>query len=948
MPPTVPAARLAARTTLLMAALASGTATGAQFVLASPPGGQRFGTSLTMLPNGHFIVTDPSFDAPAGPQDIGAVHHYAPNGVLVATLKGTSAGDQVGSAGVIVLASGDYLVRSPTWRHGGIANAGAITRVDGEHGVNGVVSAANSLVGSSANDRVGQTAPIALSNGAYVVVVADWDNGGVVDAGAVVHGPFVTGIVGPISAANALVGASAGDRIGSGGIVVLSSPTRSWLASSPDFDHGAAVDAGAVTMGTAASGRTGVVSTANSLVGSSSGDRVGAVAPVALANGNFVVVAPDWNNGGAVDAGAAAFGFGALGLSGTLGPSNALVGGNAGDRVGSAGVTPLPGGGYLVRSPQWRNGSAAAAGAVSFGNGSGGVVGTLGAGNSLVGARADDRVGETVPLILANGNYVVGSPSWDNGATTDAGAITFGFGNSGRIGTVATNNSLTGSSVGDRVGERLLALTGGTASTLGTYVVVSPRWSGNGGFHVGAVTTLAGTGGVSGAVAAQNSLVGAQSEDRVGDGGAFALADGRFVVASPSWNSGALLDAGAVTLRESTPLVSGVVSSTNSLIGAAAGDRIGSGGIVPLPNAAYIVLSPDFSPGAATGAGAATWVPAGTGLIATVSAANSLVGSQLLDNVGGGSNAVTVLDDGDAVLVSPFWDDGSIDDVGAATYIDRDSGRSGAISPVNSLVGSADGDAVGLGGVVALPGGDYLVRSSGWRNGMAANAGAVTFGTDSGSSGVVSPANSIVGSTANDFVGSQLTVDANGTFLVRSSDWDNGAVVDAGAFTLGLPNGVVAGALSSQHSVLGPVASNGQDVVAYDPLRNQMIVGQPLANRLVIHRSGQSTSCGIIPPTPNPSDLGASVTFGTSVSAGGGATPEAGRMTVVASNGQQCLDSVGSSIPGIRSFSCNIAFNQDGQFAVFAEYTGSTGFTFCRTPTITQTVVSRIFRDGFE
>ena len=935
--------------TLIVAAGTSHAGFGAQMVVPSPPGGQKFGTNVTLLPNGHFIVTDPGFDVPAGPQDVGAVHHYAPNGVLVATLKGSSAGDQVGSAGVVVLATGDYLVRSPAWRQGGIANAGAITRVDGDSGLSGVVSAANSLVGSSTNDRVGQTAPIALSNGAYVVVVADWDNGGVVDAGAVVHGPFVAGIVGPISAANALVGASAGDRIGSGGIVVLSSPTKSWLASSPDFDHGAAVDAGAVTMGTAASGRTGVVSAANSLVGSSNGDRVGAVAPVALVNGNFVVVAPDWNNGGVADAGAAAFGSGALGLSGTLGASNALVGSNTGDRVGSAGVTPLPSGGYLVRSPQWRNGSATAAGAVSFGSGSSGVVGTLGASNSLVGASQDDRVGETVPLILANGNYVVGTPTWNNGASTDAGAITFGFGNSGRIGTVATNNSLTGSSVGDRVGERLLALTGGNAATLGTYVVVSPRWSGNGGFNVGAVTTIAGTGGISGAVAVQNSLVGAQSEDRVGDGGAFALADGRFVVASPFWNNGALLDAGAVTLREPTPLASGIVSSANSLIGANADDRIGGGGVVPLSNAAYIVLSPNFSPGAATRAGAVTWVPATTGLIATVSAANSLVGSQLLDDVGGGSNPVTVLDDGDAVLVSPFWDDGSVDDVGAATYIDRDSGRSGAISPLNSLVGSAVSDAVGLGGVIALPGGDYLVRSSGWRNGAATNAGAVTYGNDSGSSGVVSPANSIVGSTANDFVGSEITAAANGTYLVRSSDWDNGAVVDAGAFTLGLPNGVVAGALGSQDSVLGPVTSNGQDVVAYDPLRNQMIVGQPLANRVVIHRSGLSTSCSIVPSTPNPSDLGASVTFGTSVSASGGATPEAGRMTVVASNGQQCVDSIGaSSFPGIRSFSCNIAFSQEGNIAVYAEYTGSTGFTFCRTPTLTQTVVSRIFSNGFE
>ena len=72
-------------------------------------------------------------------------------------------------------------------------------------------------------------------------------------------------------------------------------------------------------------------------------------------------------------------------------------------------------------------------------------------------------------------------------------------------------------------------------------------------------------------------------------------------------------------------------------------------------------------------------------------------------------------------------------------------------------------------------------------------------------------------------------------------------------------------------------------------------------------------------------------------------------MTVHASNGQQCVDTTGSSsLPGLRTFSCNIAFSQSGQLDVFAEYTGSTTFAFCRTPTISQTVVSRIFSNGFE
>ena len=37
---------------------------------------------------------------------------------------------------------------------------------------------------------------------------------------------------------------------------------------------------------------------------------------------------------------------------------------------------------------------------------------------------------------LSNGNYVVKSPNWDNGATVDAGAVTWGSGTTGVAGPV--------------------------------------------------------------------------------------------------------------------------------------------------------------------------------------------------------------------------------------------------------------------------------------------------------------------------------------------------------------------------------------------------------------------------------------------------------------------------------------------------------------------------------
>ena len=97
-------------------------------------------------------------------------------------------------------------------------------------------------------------------------------------------------------------------------------------------------------------------------------------------------------------------------------------------------------------------------------------------------------------------------------------------------------------------------------------------------------------------------------------------------------------------------------------------------------------------------------------------------------------------------------------DAGAATFGDASSGGvSGVVSSANSLVGSTAIDRVGNDSV-ALDGGNYVVNSSDWDNGAVVGAGAVTFGDASsgGVSGVVSGANSLVGSTLFDQVGSSV------------------------------------------------------------------------------------------------------------------------------------------------------------------------------------------------
>ncbi len=104
-------------------------------------------------------------------------------------------------------------------------------------------------------------------------------------------------------------------------------------------------------------------------------------------------------------------------------------------------MTALSNGNYVVSSPNWSNGAAGDAGAVTWGSGTAGVRGAVTATNSLVGSTANDSVGSGNVTVLSNGNYVVTSPAWSN----DAGAVTWGRGTAGVSGIVSTMNSAIGS-----------------------------------------------------------------------------------------------------------------------------------------------------------------------------------------------------------------------------------------------------------------------------------------------------------------------------------------------------------------------------------------------------------------------------------------------------------------------------------------------------------------------
>jgi hypothetical protein len=722
-----------------------------EFIDPNPNPGNQFGSTVVALSTGNVVITSPYDDA--GGTDAGAVYLFnGANGALISTLKGSQANDNVGNYGVTALSNGNYVVSSPSWDNDSVVDAGAVTWGSGASGVNGVVSSSNSLTGSQANDDVGRCNGIgvtALSNGNYVVSSSSWDNASVVNAGA-------------------------------------------------------------VTWGSGTSGVSGIVSSGNSLVGTKAGDLVGYYGVTALTNSNYVVSSPYWDNASVVNAGAVTWGSGTSGVNGPVSSSNSLFGTHANDQVGygiNAGLIALSNGNYVVSSFYWDNVSVVDAGAVTWGSGITGVSGAVSSSNSLVGTHANDQVGysrnNTGLIALSNANYVVCSGNWDNAGVVDAGAVTWGSGSSGVNGEVSSSNSLVGTQTSDQVGTDVTALTNGN------YVVSCPYWDNAGVANAGAVIWGPGVSGVSGPVTTSNSLVGTKTDDLVGYG-VTALSNGNYVVVSPYWDNASVAEVGAVTWVNGSSEVSGVVASSNSLIGTQTGDTVGSSNalgckVTPLSNGNYVVSSPSWDNDSVVDAGAVTWGSGTSGVSGIVSSGNSLVGTKAGDLVG--FSGVTALNNGNYVVAIPNWNGAGAKTAGAVTWGSGTSGVSGPVSSSNSLVGTLNseyGDHVGMWGVTALNNGNYVIASPQWSSPTVLGAGAVTWGSGtSGVSGAVSSSNSLVGTNAGDSIGGLagggVTALSNGNYLVISPYWNSGA----GAVTWGSGTSGVNGAVTNTNSHVG-------------------------------------------------------------------------------------------------------------------------------------------------
>jgi len=108
---------------------------------------------------------------------------------------------------------------------------------------------------------------------------------------------------------------------------------------------------------------------------------------------------------------------GTTGITGGVTPANSFYGADNN-------VVELTNGNYVIVSPDWSNDVYSLfAGAVTWGNGTSGITGSINPFNSILGTKEHDNLGSGGVVPLADGNYVVISPNWDNGEVTNAGWV---------------------------------------------------------------------------------------------------------------------------------------------------------------------------------------------------------------------------------------------------------------------------------------------------------------------------------------------------------------------------------------------------------------------------------------------------------------------------------------------------------------------------------------------
>jgi len=208
-----------------------------ELVDPTPGTGNFFGAQVVFLANGNIVVTDPGDSSVANGNS--AVHLYSA-GIprLIASLYGDNASDRLGSGGIVELPNGNFVIVSTPDEVNGVIDAGSVRLVNGTNGQ----PIGSAITGDDPGDSLGSHGVVALSNGNFVIVSPNDEVNGVIGAGSV---RLVNGTNGqPIG--SAIAGDNVGDALGLNGVVAL--PNGNFVIVSANDQVNGVIQAGSVQL----------------------------------------------------------------------------------------------------------------------------------------------------------------------------------------------------------------------------------------------------------------------------------------------------------------------------------------------------------------------------------------------------------------------------------------------------------------------------------------------------------------------------------------------------------------------------------------------------------------------------------------------------------------------------------------------------------------------------
>jgi len=507
------------------------TASITSFELLDPtPGvGDKFGQLVVILSNGNIVVSDPNDSSVAA--NNGAVHLYNPvTQMLIASIYGDDANDQVGLGSITALANGNFVLAAPVDNLPGVAGAGTVRLINGVSGA----QIGSTIAGDDPADGMGFIVT-ALANDNFVIAAPLDDLPGLADAGSV---RLVDGTTGLEIPGGLITGDNVSDSLGSGGITALSNDN--FVIASPFDTVSGVLLAGSVRLVDGTAG----TQLGTAIAGDNLGDSIGISGAIALPNGNYVIGTPS-DDEGAVDSGSVRLVDGNSGAQ--IGTTIAGDGGNDGFGF----VTALANSNYVIGAPfdDVAPGPVVNAGSVRLVSGVSGL--EIG---MIAGDTVNDQLGLGDTIALANNNFVFASFIDNVGAVVDAGSVRLVSGVSGlEIGMIAGDDN------DDQLG---LSVTGVTALANDNYVIAS-QLDDSGLADNGSVRLVD---GMTGTLVVGGTITGSTANDQLGSGGVTALANNDYVIVSPLDDEGGI-DFGSVRLVDGATGIQIGASITGTVAG---------------------------------------------------------------------------------------------------------------------------------------------------------------------------------------------------------------------------------------------------------------------------------------------------------------------------------------------------------------------------------------------